>query len=242
MLLERGSAFFDRVLASLPIENRDLAAKLTSASASSQNAAQTYRDQYVRALSAAASLPRIEEEFADWPAIARLLPHSEQQWALITAWIALGALPGKSDRTKLFDTLQLRAALAEIFSSFGLEGQYAWRAAAQIRVLLLQAEGTDSHAFWNDGDVRWLAGVNESAGITYVNKELFEELTDWLQLPSLLEIAELRSGALEAVLELEAAVEQSQDAASRAAYRLDTYLELLSTEQEQVSFPVQDSV
>lgn len=99
-----------------------------------------------------------------------------------------------------------------------------WRVAALLRVLLLQADETDFHAFWNDGDVRWLAGVNESDGVTYVNKELFEYLIDWLQLPALLEIAEQDSDTLEPVLELEAAVEQARDAALDAGYRLDAYL------------------
>jgi hypothetical protein len=236
ILLDKCSAFFDRALASLPAENRDLAAKLKPSSA------QAYRDRSATALSTAARLPQIEKEFAaDWPAIARLIPHSEQQWAFITAWIALDSLPWQGDTTAVFDTLQLRAALVEIFSSFGLDGQNAWRAAAQIRVLLLQSDAVDPHAFWNDGDVRWLAGVNESAGVTYVNKELFEDLTDWLQLPSLLEIAESDPAALDAILELEAAVQQAQDAALHAGYKLNTYLELLNTQDEPAQSPAHDS-
>ena len=39
--------------------------------------------------------------------------------------------------------------------------------------------------FWQDPDVRWLAGVNESDGNTWFNKEAFEELIVWLQLPAL---------------------------------------------------------
>jgi len=39
--------------------------------------------------------------------------------------------------------------------------------------------------FWSDPDVRWLAGVSEYQENTYVNKELFEELLCWLQLPDL---------------------------------------------------------
>jgi hypothetical protein len=227
-LLDQCSAFFDRALASLPTENRDLGEKLRSSST------QTYRAQCTTAFSVPARLQQVEKKLAaDWPALARLMPHSEQQWAMLLAWIALGSLPWQGSSTAAFDTLQLRAALAEIFSTFGLEEQDAWRAAAQIRVLLLQSDAVDPHAFWNDGDVRWLAGVNESAGVTYVNKELFEGLADWLQLPSLLEIAEPGSDALNAVLEIEAAVEQAQDAARRAGYKLDTYLELLNTEEEQ---------
>jgi hypothetical protein len=135
----------------------------------------------------------------------------------------------------------LRAALAEVFFSFGLEGQSAWWTAAKIRALLLQSDSIDPRTFWRDGDVRWLAGVNESDGVTYVNKELFEELTDWLQLPALLEIAELGPGKLDGVLEIEAAVERARDAAARSGYNLDKYLELLEVEEEQALYPVPEA-
>ena len=95
---------------------------------------------------------------------------------------------------ELFDKLQLRSALAETFSSIGIEGQSTWRQAAKVRVLLAwTGQGTvslGSKEFWSDADVRWLAGVNESSGHTYVNKELFEELIQWLQLPVRLKDAE----------------------------------------------------
>jgi hypothetical protein len=124
--------------------------------------------------------------------------------------------------------------LAEIFSSLGMEGEAMWRAAAKVRVLLLQADAPDGQGFWYDGDVRWLAGVNESDGVTYVNKELFEELIDLFQLPALLEIAEQDAGALEAVLEVEAAVEQAREAVLNAGYDLDKFLasEPWETEEE----------
>jgi hypothetical protein len=43
--------------------------------------------------------------------------------------------------------------------------------------------------FWKDPDVLWLAGINNSAGIEYLNKERFEELLCWLTLPRLVGIA-----------------------------------------------------
>jgi hypothetical protein len=184
---------------------------------------------------AAVRLESLEEKFGeDWPAIARLAPHGEQRWALIMAWIGLGSLPWQGERVAVFDSLQLRQALAEIFSSLGMAGEAMWRATAKVRVLLLQADAPDEQEFWNDGDVRWLAGVNESDGVTYVNKELFEELIDLFQLPALLEIAEQDAGVLEAVLEVEAAVEQAREAVLNAGYDLDKYLasDTWETEEE----------
>lgn len=141
------------------------------------------------------------------------------------AWVLLDSLPWQGSRAAVFDALQLRVALSEIFSWFGLEGEDRWRAAATVRALLLQSDGVDLRSLWNDGDVRWLTGVNEANGVTYVNKELFEELTDLLQLPALLDAARHESSELEAILEIEAGVEEARDAASEAGYKLDAYLD-----------------
>ncbi|MGC2163843.1 MAG: alpha-amylase family glycosyl hydrolase [Silvibacterium sp.] len=222
--LQKCQLFFERTIASLPAESREVAAKVAAASPE-EDAARSYRENCERMTVAAARLSLLEKNFAtDWPVVARLLPHSDERWALIAAWIAIASLPWKSERVAAFDLLQVRAELAEIFSSFGMEGERVWRAAAQLRVLLLKADGLDPYAFWSDGDVRWLAGVNESDGVAYVNKELFENLIDWLALPALLEIAEQDAGSLEAVLEVEAEVEQAHEAIKDAGYKLDAYL------------------
>jgi glycosidase len=222
--LEKCELFLERVLASLP-EAGGSKAKSDSRSVSGDSA-RNYRENCERQSVTATRLSILEDTFAaDWPVIARLLPDSEQSWAVVVAWVAVGSLPWKSERVAIFDRLQLREALAEIFSSLGVEGENMWRAAAKLRVLLLHADAPEAEAFWNDGDVRWLAGVNESNGVTYVNKERFEDLIDWLQLPTLLEIAEQDySGAQEGVLEVEAAVEGAREAVKNAGYKLDAYL------------------
>jgi glycosidase len=224
--LNQCQLFCERAIASLRAENRKLAMKLDAADATSQDRLQSYRQNCERLALAATRLSLIEKDFAaDWPVIARLLPHSEQRQALIAAWIVLGSLPWQGERIAVFDALQLRSGLVEIFSSFGVEGEDRWRVAAKLRVLLLQADEPDIHSFWSDGDVRWLSGVNESHGVTYVNKELCEELMDLLQLPALLEIAGQDSGVLDSILEVEAAVEQQYELVTKAGYRLDDYLD-----------------
>jgi len=112
----------------------------------------------------------------------------------VAAYAALKAMPlvkpGLGALMEAFDTLHLREALAESEERAGAEHQESWHGAARVRVLaafddaLAQAAAGGEY-FWNDGDVRWLAGVNESDGVVYANKESFEALLEWLKLPSL---------------------------------------------------------
>jgi hypothetical protein len=78
--------------------------------------------------------------------------------------------------------------------------------AARIRVLLANPNVTTAvqvadSKLWDDADFRWLTGLSESRGVTYINKECFEEMVWWLQLPRLLgggdavEIAALAAAA-----------------------------------------------
>jgi len=221
--LDHCTLFFYRAIASLPAENHDLASRIVAL----WHTAQSYRETCQQRTVAAIHLAITREEFAaDWPSIARLVPNTNQQWALLAAWIVLGSLPWQGDLAAAFDSLHLRQALAETFSAVGAEGEAIWRAAAKVRALLLQADAPPPRDFWNDGDVRWLAGIHESDGVTWVNKEGFEELTDNLQLPALLEAAEEDSRALEVVIEIEAEIENAREAMSEAAYRLDAFLDL----------------
>ncbi len=227
--LDHCTLFFYRAIASLPAENRDLASRLAAAG----HTAQSYRETCQQKTVAAIHLAMTEEEFAtDWPSIARLVPNTDKQWALLAAWIVLGSLPWQGDLAAAFDSLQLRQALAETFSATGMDGEEVWRAAAKVRTLLLQADAPEPRDFWKDGDVRWLAGIHESDGVTWVNKESFEELTDWLQMPALLEAAEQDSQALEVVIEMEAEIENAREIMSEAGYKLDVYLEARAKEME----------
>ena len=163
----------------------------------------------------------------------------EQTWAPVLAWIVFRSLPTEGMRASLFDTLLLRSVLAEIFSSMGVEGERTWRMAAQVRVLLMQADQPsltfDADEFWQDADVRWLAGVNDSAGVTYVHKEHFEELLCWVQLPSLLEIALTDPSHTAPLREIEAGVGKACIAAKDAGYKLREYLSLMQNVQDKQS-------
>jgi hypothetical protein len=152
----------------------------------------------------------------------------ELTWTPVLAFVALRSLPATGARIAVFDELHLRTALADIFSSIGVEGEETWRAAARIRILLWQADNTsaaiETKEFWSDPDVRWLTGVHESNGKTYFNKELFEELLSWLQLPALLEIAHQNLSESSSINELEAVVSKARRKAQVAEYNLEAYL------------------
>jgi hypothetical protein len=186
---------------------------------------------------AALRLPHLERNFSTaWPpAVRHVLPSLsddmplEQAWAPVLAWIVLRNLPVPGSRAAVFDRLHLRQALAEIFSSMGIEGDQTWRMAARIRVLLMQTDqpqaAINAESFWQDPDVRWLTGVNQHSGKTYFNKELFEELLCWVQLPALLEAARQPQTDLRSIARVEAVVSRAYRAAKTAGYNLKDYLQ-----------------
>jgi len=204
-----------------------------------------YSARFRAMLAAGAGLQALAQSFStDWPAQSRpILPgnaaatRQERTWAPILAWIVLRSIPAhcapNGDRVELFDRMLLRHALAELFSSMGMEGEASWQAAAQVRLLLspsaVAPEAIHCEALWADPDVRWLAGVNVAAGITYFNKQQFEELLTWMQLPPLIEIArtegmQAQSVQLAGIAAIEEVVSAVRKAAQLAGYDLNKYL------------------
>ncbi|HEX5285142.1 MAG TPA: alpha-amylase family glycosyl hydrolase [Bryocella sp.] len=162
-----------------------------------------FREEIVPLIGAALRLPLLERKFSTvWPGNVRILLPSwepgtspERTWAPVLAWALLRGLPGEGRPEELFDRLEVRETLGAIFSTSGLEGEDVWRAAARVRVLLSYGDQpletvAYSRRFWNEPDVRWLAGVNESGGKTYFNQEATNELLAWMALPLLLGVAE----------------------------------------------------
>jgi hypothetical protein len=156
---------------------------------------------------------------------------SELTWIPVLAFVILRSLPVAGARTIIFDKLQLRSALADIFSSAGLEDQQIWRVAARIRILLWQADNPsvsiETKEFWSDPDVRWVTSVSEWNSKTYFNKERFEDLLIWLQLPALLTIGQQDFGDLRSIDQLESRVTKVGTAAEMSGYNLETFLSLL---------------
>ncbi len=207
-----------------------------------------FLDSLRNSLALAARLPALCESFStDWPAKSRpILPtadaatDTERTWAPVLAYLVLRALPERLgdaplDLPALFDRLLFRRALADIFATFGLQGEARWQAAAQVRLLLPAAadapSAIQSATLFNDPDARWLAGVHDSGSTTYFNKERFDELATWLQLPALLDIAALpeESARAACITRLEGAVAAAYSAARDSGYRLADYLAAFTT-------------
>jgi len=257
-IAEKGQIVFDRLLEQIPEENR---APIVRADATAPSGTQTGVDAQaadaiepafaagLRAmLCGAARLQALAHTYStDWPAKSRpVLPGNvpatrhERTWAPILAWIVLHSLPShcipngdRAELVALFDRLLLRATLADLFSSMGMEGEACWQAAAQVRLLFSPAaaapDAVYSEALWADPDVRWLAGVNQAGGITFFNREQFDELLTWLQLPALIQIAhsettQSKSAHSTAIAKIEKSVAAARAAAHRAGYNLKKFL------------------
>ena len=179
----------------------------------------------------------------------------EESWAPVLAFLLVNDLTlteeGESqDKVTLFDRLHLRAALAETFSSLGLEGEQPWEMAARVRLLLAASSAEDGsflrlESLWNEPDARWLAGVTEHLGNTYVNKERFEALLSWMQLPTILNAAQTHNGApaelAQALGEIAASMQTVKSAAALAGYNLKDFLHPANTEttpEPDPAFPV----
>ena len=224
-LLAQADVVFARVVEKLPEAE---ACKVQSSAKSG----------YLELLPAIAQIPGMQSTLiADWPATTRaLLPAEEPEWraeqsfAPVLAWALLEGVPMRCSRSVVFDHLHLRAALGEAFAAIGLQGDAMWRAAARVRVLLAHPksprETIESKAFWADPDVRWLLGVNASDGKTYFNKEQFEEMWGWLQVPVLVAAAVRKASAPGAIVDVEIPIATACQLAADAGYEVDSFLKL----------------
>ncbi|HEX6770871.1 MAG TPA: alpha-amylase family glycosyl hydrolase, partial [Acidobacteriaceae bacterium] len=193
-------------------------------------------------LVATLALPRYEALFPGrWPETARKMLPSDSPgtsgtavWAPVLAWALLRYLP--LDGVSMFDRLQLRRALADIFHGLGLSGEDGWRAAARVRFLLHRANPLAlglSHVEWQNPDVRWLTGTHDTEGVRYFNQESHQEMLWWIQVPALVAASpqERRAAAQRSV----AAVNDAARMAKDAGFRLDKLLaaERLAAEQSE---------
>ena len=234
-LYERANEFYWRLT---EVASPDL---LTLIAPDLQHGAAAYKHGLSLLLKAAVALPSVARGFsAAWPpAVREVVPGAgvgvriEQTWTPLLAYLLFHALPGTADSQAVLDALDMRSALAEAFAEVGLQGEDSWRYAARVRLLLggrVALDALHTEGFWAESDVRWLAGVNDSQGVSYVNKESFEELLCWLQLPGLLGLAGALGGddayetPLAELAEIEAAVQVECQRLAGAGYNLSLYL------------------
>ncbi len=171
-------------------------------------------------------------------------------WGPVLGWCVLELLAESIDATNptrvaldLFDRLRLREPFAHAFTALGFDGEEAWRVAARVKVGLLtgvgagnpQEEPTESAtvsdgrvallpALWLDPDVRWLTGIHEADGQTFLVRELYEELLWWLIMPSLLRLAGEAAPSRATAKKLNRNIEDAMATAEAAGYRVDLLL------------------
>ncbi len=190
-------------------------------------------------------LPGLQGASPVWPeAATAILPGQAAgglgmgTWATVLAWSVLRHLHAGKDPELMFDELQLRSALAEIFSGLGVMGDDAWRAAARVRVLLRYGRDMETgmpgetEEFWKDGDVRWLTSVNESGGVAYLNKEAFDELLWWMEIAALVRAAETEPVKTGAAAEVKRRMAAASAVAAEAGYEVNRYVSIAGKEKE----------
>jgi len=191
-------------------------------------------------------------------------------WGPVLGWCVLELLAESFDPENpegialdLFDRLRLREPFAQAFNALGFEGDEGWRVAARIKVLLLTGVGagkleetpaapvepaaatdeqvTLSPALWRDPDVRWLTGVHEAEGHSYLVREPYEELLWWLLMPSLLRLAKEAAPSRAAVEEMSRKIEEALATAEAASYRVDPLLASSDTEASAAEEPASET-
>jgi hypothetical protein len=246
-LTERANAFFRMVAKDEPPMLTESSVDRDLVAAQPAKPADSFESRFEAAIGAASRLPRLERQASyTWPTVAGAVLPGHQPvvrpkvvWAPVVAWVVLSRLsPDVRNIAAQFDPLQLRAALAHSFSLVGINGEDTWRAAARVRILLLlqtyleAKQALQSESFWQDPDVAWLAGISESLGKTYVNKECFEELLWWLELPELIEKAEQEALTAKAFAEIEQRITTACAAAQEAGYELKNLVALLAARDQ----------
>jgi glycosidase len=95
---------------------------------------------------------------------------------------------------------------------------------------------------WHDPDVRWLTGAHQAEGHEYFNREAYEELLWWLQLPTLMKYASEPKASRDAAKDMDSSVRSALDAAAKAGYRVDKLVAKAAPEQSAESTPVEPIV
>ena len=133
------------------------------------------------------------------PAIKGGLAEGSTARAALRAWTAVGSIGAIGDASDAgatsrawFDELRLAPVLANAFRELGLGEGGAWTAVSRVRVLLaLEAPSTARfggpavrrllEGWFADAELRGFLGVNRHDGVTWFNKESFDELLWWWQ-------------------------------------------------------------
>jgi hypothetical protein len=94
---------------------------------------------------------------------------------------------------------------------------------------------------WSDPDVRWLAGVHEADGHSYLIREPYEELLWWLLLPRLLTMAGAPTLDRAEVKTISASLQAALAAAEAAGYRIDLLIGQPDEDQPDEDLPAESA-
>ena len=123
----------------------------------------------------------------------------------------------------MFDALRLRDPLGAAFTSSGLADEERWRAAARLRASFAHSSlSTAPFAWLHDPDVAWVVGVHKYEDVSYLVKEQFERLLWWMNLRTLLEIADTERFDLEKLFAVQKQISIRMLAAEDAGYKVET--------------------
>jgi glycosidase len=90
-------------------------------------------------------------------------------------------------------------------------------------------------SLWLDPDVRWLTGVHEADGYSYLVRERYEELLWWLLMPSLLMLPAVPAHNRAALTRMSEMVKEALAAAGAAGYRVDMLAEPVFEDEEDLT-------
>jgi glycosidase len=177
---------------------------------------------------------RLREPFAE--AFAALGFEAEEGWrvaARIKVVLLTGAGVGKPEDSpaEVRPEAEAETPAAKAEAAAPASGEAA--EAGDERVAL-------SPGLWLDPDVRWLSGVHEAEGHSYLIRERYEELLWWLLMPALIRLGGEAAPSRAAVHTMSKNVEEALATAEAAGYRIDVLLGLDKEEPDSGEAPVTD--
>jgi glycosidase len=153
-------------------------------------------------------------------------------WSVLGSIGSIGDAPDSRATSRAWlEELRLGPVLANGFRELGLDEGPAWTAVSRVRVLLALEPSSASRfgapairrlleGWFGDPDLRGFLGVNRSDGVTWFNKESFEELTWWWLVLTAVD------GPAAALLPARRLVDRLLAAAAESSYQVDRLIAL----------------
>ena len=153
-------------------------------------------------------------------------------WTIVVSIGAVGDAPdARATARAWLDELRLGPVLANAFRELGLDEGAAWTAVSRVRVLLALEPASATRfggpairrlleGWFANPDLRGFLGVNRHDGVTWFNKEAFEELLWWWQVLTAVD------GPTAGLVPARRLSDRLLAAAAESSYRVDRLVEL----------------